>query len=86
MRVRYYGREVPVGCDEVALLDLSSLGILWRGQFGGRSRRRNLSPATTDLVVARPYESIVPKVAADICSNDFAINAISRDKILICPR
>jgi hypothetical protein len=40
VRVQYYGREVPVGCDEVALLDLSSLGILWRGQFGGRSRRR----------------------------------------------
>jgi hypothetical protein len=37
MRVRYYGREVPVGCDEVALLDLSSLRVLWHGQSAGRS-------------------------------------------------
>jgi hypothetical protein len=28
VRVRYYGREIPVGCDEIALLDLPSLWIL----------------------------------------------------------
>jgi hypothetical protein len=26
--VRYYGREIPVGCNEVAFLNLSSLRIL----------------------------------------------------------
>jgi len=83
VRVRYYGREVPVGCDEVALLDLSSLGILWWGQFGGRSRRRNLSPATTDLVVARPYESIVPKVAADVSRDDLSVDAILGHEVLV---
>ena len=28
VRVRHYGREIPVGCDEIALLDLTSLRIL----------------------------------------------------------
>jgi len=43
VRVRYYGREIPVRRDEITLLDLSSLRILWQGQSSERSQRRNLS-------------------------------------------
>lgn len=83
MRVRYYGREIPVRRDEITLLDLSSLRILWQGQYGERSERRNLGPAMTNLVVARPYESIVPKVPADVSRDDLSVDAILGHEVLI---
>ena len=83
VRVRYYGREIPVGCDEIALLDLPSLRILLTGQSAEPSSRRIFISAKTNLVVAWPYESIIPKVTADVSRNDFSIDAIFGNEVLV---
>jgi hypothetical protein len=84
VRVRYYGREIPIGGDEVALLDLASLGILWQVSLvDAHHEEVSALRATTDLVVARPYESIVPKIAADVSRDDLSVDAILGHEVLV---
>lgn len=35
------------------------------------------------LIVARPHQGVIAKVAADVGGNDFAIDAVSRDKVFV---
>lgn len=79
--MRYYGREVPVGSDEVARLDLSSYGVLESYQCG--SMEMIGASAGAYLVVARSYESIVPQITADVGRDDLSVDAIFGNEILI---
>ncbi len=42
-----------------------------------------MHPSKTYLVDTRPYESIIPKVTADVRSDDFSIDAILGNKVLV---
>jgi hypothetical protein len=84
MKERYYGREISICVYEVACLDLPGLGVLERVlAVGTKTRLSNSGAALTDLVVARPYESIVAQIPTDVSGDDFSVDTISRNKILV---
>ena len=82
LRERYYGCEISVRSDEVALLDLSSLRVLENRQ---QPFDRNLStPAIFYLVVSRPYQSIVTEISTDVSCNNFSVDTVLWHEVFIC--
>ena len=75
-----HGCQVPVGSDVVALDSLSALRVLSNVSKAGSL---DSLPRRAHLVVTGPHQGIVAQVAANVGGDDFAIDAVSGDKVFV---